>query len=643
MNLSINTRDSPDYSPSKLNRFVSQSRCHVSFPPYSRSFAMKTLYRFGLAFAVLTISGVSIAWSEELVLADGGRSEYRIVVADDASPSTKYAAGELQQFLQQISGAKLPIVSDRQPPEAKEIVLGANARQKQLDLKLDLPALGDEGYVIETVGERLVIAGGALRGNLYGVYGLLEDHLGCRWFTPDVSRIPKRERLAVAPIRERQIPALEYREPFTYDCFDGDWCARNRMNSNSGRLEARHGGKVSFVPGYFVHTFSSLVPPGEFFAAHPEYFSLVQGKRQGGYAQLCCTNEDVIRICAERTLEALRKHPEANVISVSQNDCFLNCECEKCQALAKSEGSQMAPVLQLVNRVAEAVEKGYPGKAVETLAYQWTRQPPKKLRPRKNVIIRLCSIECCFSHPLAACDSPQNKKFLADIEGWSKTGSRLWVWDYTTDFSGYLMPHPNQRVRGPNVRFFVEHGVKGIFEQDTYETPHGEMSELGGYLTAKLLWNPKCDEKKAYGEFLDAYYGPATEPIAKYLDLIHDYAERQNVHVGINAQVSTPHLTDEMLLKANDLWQEAENRVQNDAPLLQRVKLSRMSVDWIVMERARLEKSRPETANPELKKLAAVRFEPFIAALRSGGVLRLREGAPLNIDEYRKGLESVVK
>ena len=71
----------------------------------------------------------------------------------------------------------------------------------------------------------------------------------------------------------------------------------------------------------------------------------------------------------------------------------------------------MAPVLQLVNRVAEAVEKEFPDKAVETLAYQWTRQPPKTMRPRPNVIIRLCSIECCFSHPLATCDSPANRTF----------------------------------------------------------------------------------------------------------------------------------------------------------------------------------------------------------------------------------------
>jgi len=184
--------------------------------------------------------------ADELVLADNGQSAYRIVVAADASPSTRHGAEELQTFLEQITGAKLPVVADTEPPGEQEIILGDNRHLRSLGLQIDFKELGHEGYVIRTVGKHLVIAGGALRGNMYGVYGLLEDHLGCRWFAPGVSRIPKRGRLAIGPIDEVQVPVLEYREPFTYDCFDGDWCARNRVNSSSGRLEEKHGGKVRF-------------------------------------------------------------------------------------------------------------------------------------------------------------------------------------------------------------------------------------------------------------------------------------------------------------------------------------------------------------------------------------------------------------
>jgi len=183
----------------------------------------------------LTVAG-------EIVLADGGQSAYRIVVADEASPATKHGAAELQKFLREMTGATLLIVSDKQPQGPKEIILGQNAHFRTLSTKIDLASLGNEGYVLRTMGDCLVIVGGALRGNLYGVYGLLEDHLGCRWFTPDCSRIPKTPRLVLGPLDDRQVPVLEYREPFVADCFDGDWCARNRMNSSHGQLDAARAG-----------------------------------------------------------------------------------------------------------------------------------------------------------------------------------------------------------------------------------------------------------------------------------------------------------------------------------------------------------------------------------------------------------------
>ena len=574
----------------------------------------------------------------EVVLAENGQSAYQIVVADNASPSTRHGAEELQSFLEQMTGAKLPIISDRQPMGPKEIILGDNAHLRKLGVAIDFAALGREGYVIRTVGEHLVIAGGQLRGNMYGVYGFLEDHLGCRWFAPGVSRIPKSARLAIGPIDDRQVPALEYREPFVFECFDGDWCARNRMNSANGRLEEKHGGKVAFADGFFVHTFARLAPPDKYFKEHPEYFSLVKGQRMNGYAQLCCTNPDVIRICTEGIREAMRRQPQATVFSVSQNDCDKHCECPNCQALAKQEDSQMAPVLQLVNRVAEAVEKEFPDKIVETLAYQWTRRAPKTLRPRPNVVVRLCSIECCFSHPLAACNSEQNRTFCADVEAWAEVAPRLWVWDYTTDFAHYLLPFPNRRVLGPNIRFFVAHNVKGIFEEDTPDTTNSELWALGGYVMAKCLWNPNYDSNVAIGDFLEGYYGKAAGPIRAYLDLLHERTERENIHVTIYVGVGSPHLTGELLVKADELWRQAEGLVAAEPDILQRVKLSRMSVDYAVLERARLQAQHKLPKNDGLVLLAAARFKPFFEVFQASNLTRLREGTPLDKGAYRRDL-----
>ncbi len=596
-----------------------------------------TTARNAIALLVLMFScaTATLASADELVLADGGKSDFQIVAADKASPSTRYAAVELQTFLDQMTGAKLPIVSDTAPMGRHEIILGDNAHLKALGAKVDFKSLGAEGYQIRTVGDHLVIAGGALRGNLYGVYGLLEDHLGCRWFAPGVSRIPKRQRLVLPAIDDRQTPALEYREPFVQDCFDADWCARNRMNSSVANLGEKHGGKVAFGDGFFCHTFNRLVPPEKYFDTHPQYFSMIDGRRRKDNSQLCCINPDVIRLCTEGVREAMRRQPKATVFSVSQNDWYNCCQCPGCKELSEREGSQMAPVLQLVNRVAESVEKEFPDKIVETLAYQWTRKPPKTMRPRKNVVVRLCSIECCFSHTLATCDCKANREFRSDVEGWSKVAPRLWVWDYATDFKHYLLPFPNQRVRGPNVQFYVAHNVKGIFEQDTYNTLDGELSALGGYISAKCLWNPKYDSNVAMNEFLDGYYGAAARPIRRYIDMLHDRVERENIHVDIWAECNSPHLTDELLAQANELWQRAETLAGADPAVLRRVKLSRMSVDYAILERARHQANRKLVVDQKFMKLAASRFQPFFETLAGSKLTRIEEWKTLDREAYR--------
>ncbi len=525
---------------------------------------------------------------QRLVIAKHGRTEFVIVVAGDASLSTKHGAGELQHFLKEMADVELPIVSDRGPVGPHEIVLGDNAHLRQLDVAIDFEALGSEGYVIRTVGPHLVIAGGALRGTMYGVYGLLEDHLGCRWFTPTVSRIPRKKRLVLEPLDDRQVPVLEYREPFVIDCFDGDWCARNRMNSSSGRLEAEHGGKVRFGNGMFVHTFNRLAPPEEYFDEHPEYFSEIDGERVKDRSQLCCTNEEVVQLCIEGTLEAMRADPEAFVFSVSQNDWGNYCQCERCQALAEAEESQMAPVLYLVNRVAEAVEAEFPDKAIETLAYQWTRKPPKTMRPRRNVIIRLCSIECCFMHPLAICDFRPNKRFRNDTEGWAKVADRLWVWNYVTSFRHFLCPFPNLRNLNDDIQFYIKNNVRGIFEQDNYKSVNGELSPLGGYIMAKFLWDPKYDEDQAINEFLRGVYGRAARPIRAYIDMLDRKVKKDNIHEVIwVGPVEAGYLTDKILAKADRLWARAEKAVADDPSVLERVKAARLCVDYAFIERAR--------------------------------------------------------
>jgi len=603
-----------------------------------------TMVRIAWRAVLLLVAVSMMAEAEGLTLSVDGKTDYVIVTPQKPTPSVARAAKELQRFLGEITGAQFRIVTEDAPAAKHEIVLGAPGRLASLGVKADLKRLGPEGYILKTVGSRLVIAGSDVRGLMYGVYGLLNDHLGCRWFTPKVSRIPKQSTLRIPELDETIVPALEYRWPAVRDCYDADWCARNRVNVGP-KLTDEHGGSVKFCG--WAHTFEHLVPVEKHFDTHPEYFALMDGKRLRERTQLCCTNEDVIRLAIEGIRERMRSHPDATYFSVSQNDWGNYCQCETCQALATREDSQMGPVLQLVNRVAAAVAEEFPNKRVTTLAYQWSRKPPKTIRPLPNVTIRLCTIECCFAHPFTGCDFKANARFCEDIRGWSAICNNLWIWNYTTNFRHYYLPHPVLRPLNDDIKFFIAHNVKGIYEQDTKLTLNGDMSPLGGFIMAKFLWNPDTDEDTAINEFLDAVYGAAAPHIRAYIDLLHDKVAKDNIHLRcyVSPKGAT-FLTEDVLRECDRLFDLAEAAVKDQPDVLRRVGFARLALDFAFIERLGRSDTAPYRVDHEAFTVqpmtnVKVHAERFLRRAREAGVLTMSERR-FPLADYEKSLTALL-
>lgn len=507
-----------------------------------------------------------------ITLAKDGKALLPILIQPGATEPERYSAEELANHLREITGAVFEIkeIPEGQVPKSG-IIIGPGHLAQAIFPEVDLSKFGGEELTILTKGDYLLLAGGRPRGTLYAVYRFLSQQCGVRWWTPWATYIPKKKTLTLPNLSIREKPAFEYREPFWYPAFDGDWAARNLCNGNTQRLTQKHGGKIIYKG--FVHTFYWLVPPQEYFDKHPEWFSLINGKRQWEHAQLCCTNPELRDFLTERVRQWLRESPEASIISISQNDWVGNCQCENCRALDEREGTPAASVLDMVNDIAQRLEKEFPNVAFDTLAYWYTRKPPKTIKPRPNVIVRLCSIECNFAQPL---DHPSNKSFADDIRGWSQLTNRLYIWDYTTDFVNYVQPHPNWFVLGPNLRFFHKHGVRGVFEQGAYQSHGAEFAELRAWLLAQLLWNPYQDDEKLIDEFLRGYYGKAAPYIRRYMELMHESAK--DYYLGCFTPANAPFFNFETLSKAEKLWQQAESAVKDDPQILWRVRQAHMPV-----------------------------------------------------------------
>lgn len=514
------------------------------------------------------------------VLFENARTAYKIVVGGDASESERWAAGELRHWLEEVGGAPFALATDSALPESgKVIVVGWNSlAQKIIGASTPPPKEDDESFTYRSVGPAVVIWGGKQRGSMYGVMSFLERELGVRFYTPKVTVTPRKAKYAFTGLNHSEKPGVRVRNDFYYEAFDPTWAARNRVNGAMG-YRKQPGGVECY---WAVHTFYPLMPPEEFFKDHPEYYSLLDGKRTADRAQLCLSNPDVLRIITERIKQKMRELPEYLIYDVSQNDWSNPCECPACQAVVDREGSQSGPIIQFVNQVADSVKAEFPAKFIGTLAYSYTRKPPRTLKPRDNVVVRFCSIECCFAHDFTTC--PENKTFVADMQGWAAIAPHIYIWDYVVNFSHYLMPYPNFRVLQPNIQFFRDHNAIGIMEQAAYQSRGGEFAELRAYLIAKLLWKPETEVQPIINDFMYGYYGRAGQYVRAYFDLLHGRLTPET-HIHLGLQHDDKLFSDEFVRQAESLFDQAEALADTE-DVRQRVEVARLPIMYLKCRRS---------------------------------------------------------
>ena len=522
----------------------------------------------------MQISAIVLA-AAFLTLAERGQSPRMSIVVPEGSEATvRYAAEELRDHVVRMTDVTLPIVSE------------STGRAARIGL-VDDSQLGTDGFRLRVQDGDLVVEGGR-RGVLYGVYELLETYGGCGWFSSRTTVVPVRDDFAVpADLDRTERPAFRVRELLWYDTRNSDFAARLRLNANFHLPEERHGGNEYRFGGGLgnCHTFAKLVPVDEYFDAHPEYFSEVGGRRIRENTQLCLTNPDVLRIVTEKVLAAIEGDPEARYFGVSQNDWQGFCTCANCKAVDDEEGSHAGTMIRFVNAVADEVAKTHSDKIIETLAYQYTRKPPKKTRPRDNVMVCLCTIECDFSTPIATGTYEGNVSVRDDVRGWSELTDNLYIWDYTTNFKSYLQPFPNLDVLQPNLKFFRDNGVVSILEQGDNQGAHAESAELKAWLLAKLMWNPDQPVEPLVRRFLDAYYGAAAPLVGRYLEELHGLQRLRAEAGGVLSIFEVPGTSvcgRDFLERSAAVWQEAEETVAGSAELAYNVRMGALPVMYML-------------------------------------------------------------
>ena len=542
-----------------------------------------------IALAVCLPGGISAqsqtaADDDSVKLLRDGASFHRVVLGAKASPSEKTAADELVSHFRSCTGVELPIVrmkpgEDIPGGDRPMIVVGRGPVARRLGVAPTDEQLGEQGCLVRTVGPHIVIAGTAGAGTLQGVRWCLERQLGVRWYAPGVTKTPKHTDITVAKTDLMVQPSFLWRQT-SYAWPGADAAFRSRRGMNRGKGTAEHPQGIHYYFDGTCHSYFRFISPGEFFETHPEYFSEINGSRVKEETQLCLTNPQVLEIVTERMLQRMKNDPDCRQHNFSQMDWYNYCECSRCRAMNEKYQTTGGTQYWFVNELARRTSKLYPQKQIGTLAYTYTEKPPVGLEMHPNVAVWLCHMfPSCDSHPIATCSL--NDDYRQRAVAWSKICQHLCAWHYIVDFAHYYNPFPNFRAMDSDFKFYHRLGFEGIFAQAMGAGGGGgEFSLLRGYLSSELLKDPSQQAEQLIQDFLEGYYGSAAGPIGEYITMLHDKVQEENIHMHLYTNPAQGYLTDEVLARADALFDRAEAAVEDDAELLERVRVARMPIQY---------------------------------------------------------------
>ena len=510
-----------------------------------------------------------------------------IRLAEDASIAEKTAARELAEHIGQMTGSVPAVGVEGTPGNGPTLFVGQTRAAAQAGIKA--AELGAEEWLVKSIGDSLVLAGGRPRGTLYAVYHYLEDVCGVRWWNPWEQTVPTPKTLKLAGLNLRGKPTIQYRDIYQFYGSDGGrFPARNRANRDGdARISADYGGCRDYGPPYHVHTFYKYIPPKKYLETHPEWFSEIKGRRVAEHHQLCLSNKelrkvfiDKLRVYIRQSEVAAKKKgtPAPIVYDISQNDWGGQCQCAPCQVIVKREGdSEAGLLLDFVNEIADAIRPEFPYVYIDTLAYQYTQKPPKTVRPRANVIIRLCDTRSNATFPIT---SETNTDFREFLLTWARIAKNLRIWDYAVTYAQPRgLPYPSVDTYADDFRFYAGHNVEGVFTELEY-TITADVRDYKVWMMTKLLENPNADFATLQKDFTDGFYGAAGPYFRTYRAALRRSQDLRKAYIGMSPGASAFSFLDfETILTSQRLFDEGDKALAGNDTLLRRWRHARLSLD----------------------------------------------------------------
>lgn len=519
-----------------------------------------------------------------------GKTDFSIVTAENSDECILTAVSEMQTYIEKICGAKLPHITESELSEGGKAIIIGNTELAKALTDTDCSKIGEDGFLLFSDGNHLIINGSDSRGTLYGVYTFLEDYLGVRWFTPELEVVPESSDIIIDSAVNRIVePSFSIRRNDTSGTTDA-YRARRKMNVSFWNEAPEYGGALTYV--LWDVTLDKLVPDA-LFAEHPEYFAMnPDGTRTTDH--VCLSHPEVLPIAVENARKAILgcERETSDHIHIGQKDNSNYCHCEACEKLYEKHGSISAPTVIFTNNFADALDDEFPDFTFTFYAYGETDRPPtdKNLRCNPNVVPVLCGIHrACRSHPITECGAQDGDESFENLYGereatvaldhaeWVKLADRTYIYDYTINFLNTAQFFSNFETMQSTMKYMHGIGITG-YVYNCGDGHYAAFNELRNYLLTKLQWDVDCDVEYHMVDFLNAFYGEDAAPyIKEIIDIQTAYLRETGHAFDFDWHYQAGFIPLNVCAKLDILWQKALNADITDE---QRFEVEIANLSW---------------------------------------------------------------
>lgn len=557
-------------------------------------------------------------------LVTAGKALVEIHVGTRAAQPVQFAAGELQRYVAQISGASLPIVCGK--GSSNQVIISKAGTSPNLTR----PARSRRGdnpdsYRMAVTDDELIISGASTAAVLYGAYDVLEQ-LGCGFCVPGDDTVPQRKSLSLEHCDITVSPAYAYRAQVEFPLQSLhqsatliDWLAKNRLNwyhacpnshglpvranasppgeyppssargrpnlwlqrSEMVRSELKKRGLHLQFGGHTMHTWLSRE---HYFEKHPDWFALVNGERGGEQnsqkGALCVSNPAMRKEMVRNIRLFLNENPEVEVIDFWHPDADDFCHCPECLGgMPADQGDEFIGMAYLksyidcCNYMAAELQKTHPGVMVSPLVnYSLSTNWPL---PHGCVVDDHLLVGLAHFPPLRDSYRPLagepkstgNERLLGIDMSWNGGSKHTYLYEY---YNSWYTPfiHPQVRMAAGDMKLLNKLGFDGISSDMWGWTP------LNVYVTARLMWDPHQNVDEVARDFCRRYYGEVADAMFDYWMALEDL-----VH-GLPGYLSSPHINE--LVKKHSkkqlsLLKKIRDRVKDEQV---RVRVERTMLPW---------------------------------------------------------------